>query len=68
MHQPQAKIEHQPFPLDVFHKIVGGKNWVLHRRTPRIVSRYGDDVICLSLKRYEEAERLAWLSLTEGLD
>ncbi len=64
----QAKIEHQPFPVDAFYKIIGGNNWVLHPRTKRIVERYGEDVICLSRKRYEDAERLAWLSTTEGLD
>lgn len=30
-----------------------GKNWVIARRTKRIVKKYGDDVTCLSLKRYE---------------
>lgn len=58
----------EPFPLDRFAEIVGGSNWVLARRTKRIVERYGEDVICLSPKQYENAERLARLSLTEGYD
>ncbi len=65
---PQAKIEHEPFPFDAFSRIVGGEHWVIAKRTPSIVSRYGDDVVCLSPKRYQDAERLAWLSTTEGYD
>ena len=56
------------FPSAEFYAIVGGKNWVLHRRTPRIVARYGEDVICLSQAGYANAERLARLARTEGLD
>ena len=32
------------------------KNWVLARRTPRIVARYGDDVVCLTAKQLDQAE------------
>lgn len=59
---------YEPFPFDAFYKIVGGRNWVIARRTPRIVARYGVDVICLSPKRYAEAERVARLLQTEGYD
>ena len=34
-----------------------GKNWVIHRRTERILRRYGPDVVCVSPKKYYEAER-----------
>jgi len=47
---------------------VGGENWVLHRRTPRIVERYGPDVICLSQRAYAEAERRARVARMEGYD
>lgn len=30
-----------------------GRNWVLARRTPSIVRRYGEDVICLSPAKYK---------------
>jgi hypothetical protein len=33
-----------------------GKNWVLHRRTARIVERYGKDVVCLSQRQYRDLE------------
>lgn len=36
-----------------------GSNWVLARRTRRIVAQYGDDVKCYSAKQYEAAEREA---------
>lgn len=47
---------------------IGGKNWVVARRTPRIVAQYGEDVICLTPKAYREKERLAHLRRTEGFD
>ena len=53
---------------DEFAAEVGGHNWVVSRRTPRILAKYGEDVICLSPKRYREAERLALLRRTEGFD
>jgi hypothetical protein len=60
--------QHEPFPRETFAKIVGGRNWVIARRSSRIVERYGDDVICLSPQRYRDAERIARLMQTEGLD
>lgn len=33
-----------------------GSNWVLARRTKRIVERYGADVVCLSRTRYKHLE------------
>lgn len=59
---------YEDFPFDAFAKIVGGHNWVIARRSPRILARYGSDVVCLTPKQYTEAERVARLSLTEGLD
>lgn len=44
---------------ELFRRAVGGSNWVLARRTPRIVEKYGADVICLTRKAYIKAERLA---------
>jgi hypothetical protein len=29
-----------------------GSNWVVAKRTKRVVERYGDDVVCVSLKRF----------------
>lgn len=48
--------------VDFLSNHFGGKNWVIARRTPNILARYGEDVICLSRKRYKEAER-AWREL-----
>ena len=36
-----------------------GANWIVARRTPSIVRRYGDDVICLSPARYKLLQN-AW--------
>lgn len=33
---------------------LGSRNWVVARRSPRIVRKYGDDVIALSQKRYSQ--------------
>lgn len=43
--------------LEFLHNRIGGKNWVIARRTPNIVRRYGEDVICVSRKRYAQIER-----------
>lgn len=37
------------------HRI--GKNWVIARRTSRIVERYGDTVRCLSSAAYQKIEQ-----------
>lgn len=63
-----TNYNYEPFPIHTFRVIVGGPKWVVSRRTSSIVERYGDDVICLSQKRYQNAERLARLALTEGFD
>lgn len=44
--------------IEYMQREVGG-NWVIARRTSRIVARYGEDVVCLSQKRYAELEH-AW--------
>lgn len=36
-----------------------GSNWVVARRTKRIVETYGDDVNCISSNRLDEAYREA---------
>lgn len=61
-------LDEPPFPFDDFAEIVGGHNWVIAARTPNIVRQYGADVVCLSSQRYNEAERVARLRLTDGLD
>lgn len=43
-----------PFPADLNEEI-GGRNWVVARRTQRIIERYGAGVICLSRKQFEAA-------------
>lgn len=35
-----------------------GPNWVVARRSPRIVERYGEDVVCLSQARYATLKAL----------
>ena len=32
--------------------VLNSHNWVVARRTKRIVAKYGDDVVCISQKRY----------------
>jgi hypothetical protein len=39
--------------------VLGGKKWVIARRTPRIVERYGEDVVCVSQQAYKKAEAKA---------
>lgn len=36
-----------------------GSNWVIARRTKRVVERYGEDVNCVTPKQYAAAERRA---------
>ena len=48
-----TEITHADFLRDRF----GGKNWVLSRRTPNIVRRYGEDVVCISKQRYAAVEQ-----------
>ena len=32
-----------------------GPNWVIHRRrTPRIVEKYGEDVVCITLRQFRK--------------
>jgi hypothetical protein len=51
-----------------FCRILGGRKFVIARRTPRIVEKYGEDVVCLSSQAYANASRLASLALTQGYD
>ena len=41
--------------IDFLHSRIGD-NWVLARRTARIVQRYGESVVCLTLKKYRALE------------
>lgn len=52
----------------VFLRTKVGPNWVLARRTSRILAKYGESVVCLSPKRYRalEAEFNAQLPNPEG--
>lgn len=38
---------------------LGSPKWVIARRTPAIVQRYGEDVVCVTPVQYEAAERRA---------
>jgi hypothetical protein len=58
----------ESFPFERFAELVGGHNWVIARRSGRIVVKYGANVVCLSPERYREAERVARLMQTEGYD
>lgn len=44
------QVEQRDFSEFLRDKV--GPKWVVHRRTPRILQKYGDDVVCLSHKRY----------------
>jgi hypothetical protein len=46
-----------PSPLELEPFL--GDNWVIHRRTPRIVAKYGPDVNCITPKEYSRAVRNA---------
>lgn len=53
-------MAYRPFPFEKFHAIVGGSNWVItKRRTTKLMEQYGEDVICLTPRQYEEAKRLS---------
>jgi hypothetical protein len=43
-----------------------GQNWVVARRTKRIVRKYGDDVVCISQRRYSEMRRQFEADPTHG--
>jgi hypothetical protein len=47
---------------DLVEREHGTRNWVVARRTKRIIERYGDGVVCLSQKQYTLLERLADVS------
>ena len=42
---------------DWMERKTGTRNWVLARRTSRIVAKYGDDVKCLSSTEYRKLVR-----------
>jgi hypothetical protein len=50
---------------DIIEREHGSRNWVLHRRTARIVERYGEDVVCLSPKQFAEYEMQAELETAD---
>lgn len=56
-------MANRPFPFEAFARIVGGTNWVVARRTRRIIEQCGEDVICLSPRKYEEAARAAMIEV-----
>jgi hypothetical protein len=51
----------------VFHRIYGDAPWVLHRRTQRIVAKYGDNVVYLSKHKYYEIRDIA-LAIEESCE
>ena len=46
-------------------RAIGSRNWVIHRRTRRIVEKYGADVICLTPKQYKAAVEKALQAQTD---
>jgi hypothetical protein len=44
---------------DEMCEVLGTRNWVIARRSKRIVERYGADVRCLTPAQYEHAETQA---------
>lgn len=50
-----------PHDAEMFREVVGatadGQVWVVARRSPRILAKYGEDVVCLSPAKYAAAER-----------
>lgn len=45
--------------VDYMNATVGrGRNWVVARRSPRVVAKYGEDVVCLSAARYATLKAL----------
>ena len=49
----------QHVTVDELCAAIGSDNWVVARRTKRIVERYGEDVVTLSSKQLDAAERRA---------
>jgi len=49
---------------DVLSEEIGGHNWVIHRRTKRIVDHYGESVICITKRQYDAAVDRALARLT----
>jgi hypothetical protein len=45
--------------VDELRAEIGSSNWVIAKRTPRIVARYGCDVVCLTQKAYFAANERA---------
>ena len=48
----------QPTPNEM-SLAIGSKKWCIARRSPRIVERYGEDVVCISPQGYAKAEAKA---------
>ena len=67
MSNPRKPLPHEAAkPFDYAHPTceemcaaIGGRPWVIARRTPRIIERYGASVICVSPKGYAKAEARA---------
>ena len=51
-----AYISNWPTATEIA-EYLGGRNWVVARRTPRIVRKYGADVICISQAKYSKMHR-----------
>lgn len=39
-----------------FYRKRFGTNWVLARRSPRILAKYGEDVVCITKKQMRQAD------------
>lgn len=77
--QGRKSGDYEPHPDRTFRQLVGAvghradgchgeRGWVLARRSPNILARYGEDVVCLSSQAYDNAERVAKLLVSEGFD
>ena len=58
-HEAAMPFDYAHPTADEMRAAIGGKNWVIARRTESIVRRYGKDVICVSPQDYAKAEAKA---------
>ena len=42
---------------DYISEKLGSRNWIIAKRTKNVLRRHGDDVVCISSKRYAEIQK-----------
>lgn len=52
---PEDRIRMRLPGSEALCRAIGSTNWVLHRRTKRMIEKYGPDVVCLTQKSYDAA-------------